>query len=173
MKNQIKNIFYNLYHTISSRPIASQPMDAVPQFNTKIIRIFSCVVYKHTSSHKHDTQPRNNKELLRVGIELATRFTAASCPATAPTVQSNVVSYFSNVGRGADITWLLTDIGYDSHQRSHVICVAEKGSTATPTNRSATAKDTMNKLVTLRSFEEHSTAAITRQLPVKNHKYNL
>lgn len=46
--------------------------------------------------------------------------------------------------------------------------VAEKGSTAKPTSRSATASDTMNRLVTLRSFDEHSTAAITRQFPGDN-----
>lgn len=43
--------------------------------------------------------------------------------------------------------------------------VALKGSTAIPTIRSATASDTMNKLVTLRSLLEQKTAAITRQLP--------
>lgn len=43
--------------------------------------------------------------------------------------------------------------------------VAENGNTATPTNRSATAKDTINKFVTERSFDEQNTAAITKQLP--------
>lgn len=43
--------------------------------------------------------------------------------------------------------------------------VAENGRTATPTRRSATAKETMNKLVTERSLDEQNTAAITRQLP--------
>lgn len=43
--------------------------------------------------------------------------------------------------------------------------VAENGRTAIPTSRSATAKDTMNKLVTLLNFEEQKTAAMTRQLP--------
>lgn len=43
--------------------------------------------------------------------------------------------------------------------------VAENGSTANPTIKSATANDTMNKLVTERNFDEQKTAAITKQLP--------
>lgn len=43
--------------------------------------------------------------------------------------------------------------------------VAENGNTAKPTNRSATAKLTIKKLVTLRSLFEQNTAAITKRLP--------
>lgn len=43
--------------------------------------------------------------------------------------------------------------------------VAENGKTANPTNKSATAKLTMKKLVTLRNLCEQNTAAITKQLP--------
>jgi hypothetical protein len=43
--------------------------------------------------------------------------------------------------------------------------VALKGSTATPTIRSATAKLTMNMLVTFLSLKLLQTAAITRTLP--------
>lgn len=43
--------------------------------------------------------------------------------------------------------------------------VAENGRTAKPTSKSATAKLTMKKLVTLRSLWEQNTAAITKQLP--------
>jgi hypothetical protein len=43
--------------------------------------------------------------------------------------------------------------------------VAEKGRTATPTRRSATASDTMKRFVTDLSLDEQKTAAMTRQLP--------
>ncbi|KAF9821735.1 hypothetical protein SFRURICE_001846 [Spodoptera frugiperda] len=47
-------------------------------------------------------QFESHRELLRAGIELATRYTTASCPATAPTMQSIVLVYCTkhNVVRG-------------------------------------------------------------------------
>lgn len=43
--------------------------------------------------------------------------------------------------------------------------VAENGRTNKPTNKSATAKLTIKKFVTLRNLVEQKTAAITKQFP--------
>jgi len=48
---------------------------------------------------------------------------------------------------------------------SSISHIAEKGSTASPTNKSATASETMNRFVTVRNLVLMKTARITKQFP--------
>lgn len=55
-------------------------------------------------------------------------------------------------------------------QISKISHTAENGSTAMPTMRSATARETMKKFVTVRSLELMNTAKITRTYEVQERR---
>lgn len=102
-------------------------------------------IYKHRISYTYCLQEKYWFTFLFFSIFLCRCFFFCS------NTNSNQINAFSHI-----------EITKHTLNTSHV---AENGRTANPTSKSATAKLTIKKFVTLLSLCEQNTAAITKQLP--------